>query len=238
MSEPAPSTYLECIETTDQFPCGETYWWIRNPNDTNDWKLIVWFCNLHGCSQCANRRSKRNGRAVLEYVGKRPCHHLTLTVARNRKPLRHLLEHLRTSFRTLNRRPRWKRSIIGGIWFLDCTYDEGTDAWGPHLHVIVEADELPGWLEAAWLEITGDSWQVGARAIDVDAGSRAGTVYYASKVAYKQFADNPSAMAEYLEGVKGKRKSQPFGKWYGKLKLNPRRAGRKTRLAEPPTTST
>lgn len=220
----ASPTTLEYTDTTDQHPCGETYWWIRNPENPNDWKLIVWFCNRHGCSDCATRRSKRHGRAVFEYVGERPCHHLILTIARDHAPLRSLLDHLRRSFRTLNRRPMWKRSIIGGIWFLDCTYDENADKWGPHLHLIVEAESTPPWITAAWWEITGDSWVTEVRQLEEGTRSRAGSIFYASKVAYTQFAHNESAMSEYLQAVKGKRKCQPFGKWYRSLRLNPRRA--------------
>jgi|SRR5581483_4085286 len=219
MSTITPTLLLEYTDTTDQ--CGQTYWWKRNPTDPNNWKLIVWFCNRHGCRQCAARKTKRNGMAVLEYVGRRACHHLTLTVARTNTPLQRLLRHLRNSFRTLNRRPMWKRSIIGGIWFHDCTYDEYHERWGPHLHLVIEAADLQiEWIASAWLEITGDSWQVEATAIDQSCESRAGAVFYASKVAYQQFAHNAAAMREYLQAVKGLRKAQPFGAWYGRLKLN------------------
>jgi hypothetical protein len=214
---------LEYKETTDESQCGDIHYWTRDASGA--WWLRVFFCGRHDCRDCADKRVRRNQRTVLEFLGNRPCHHLVLTIRRrSHVPLKRLLKHMGASFRKLKQRPKWRRSIAGGVWFLECTFDEENQRWGPHLHVLIEAEHPPvSWIKASWLAVTGDSWEVDCSVVLPKVESRKSAVCYASKLAYGQFANNPEALSEYFAALKGKRKAQPFGEWYGKLLLSRRR---------------
>jgi Replication protein len=214
---------LELVETTAQPECGSGVW-VRDPFDPCKWTWSIWYCRKHECLACARWRSSNNSHAVVKYVGTKPCHHVTLTVARTGKPLQALIMHLMNSFKRLIRRTVFRKSIIGGVRFLDCVYDAQHHRWGPHLHMILEAESVPlEWMKSEWYKITGDSWEVDVTAVPVEEGPRNIKIRYAAKVPYANFASDESLMREYLSVVKGKRKAQPFGRWYGQLQLTTRR---------------
>src|SRR4051812_35056393 len=107
---PLPSN-LELIDTTAQSACGQPVW-VTDPADPGRWKVSRWFCRRHDCRDCARWKAKTNGWAVVEFVGTRPCHHVTLTIRRNGAPLRTLINRLLAGFKKLQRRPQWRRHVL------------------------------------------------------------------------------------------------------------------------------
>jgi len=141
--------------------------------------------------------------------------------------LRETVNHLYSSLRALKKRCTWKKHIVGGVWFFDCEYNGNTKVFGPHLHLLIEAENPPlVWLGAAWHEITGDSWVIDCSVIDMGVDDRASAVFYVAKYPFKGFKDEVEAMAIYERAMKGKRKFGAIGAWYGVLHLS----GRKKRL--------
>jgi hypothetical protein len=204
---------------------------------TGSYRVSTWYCKRTMCETCAKRKSHRHTRAILDYIEvDRPCHHVILTVIRRPGPPRPQIEFLNQSFATLKKRACWRNNIIGGVKFIHMDFNEETQVWGPHLHLVLEAACLPSdQLSVAWAEITGGSWSVHDRRIDMDAEEdRQMTVGYAAGYVYKKWADNESALDEFAKATKGKRFAGAFGEWYGKVRLSPNRNGVPSlALAEP-----
>ncbi len=101
---------------------------------------------------------------IKEY--KYPLKFLTLTI-KNVKPGRLLLGimKLRDSWKKLKRR-RIMKSMFAGYYSIEVTYNPVESSWHPHMHCLIVSDYIPrDKISQAWLEITGDSWDVDIRAI-------------------------------------------------------------------------
>lgn len=143
MNLPDPqSTLLDIKETTEHvLECGKTRYWTLDPL-TDRWRLVVYWCRSHLCSECAARKSRRHGYRIRHQMGDKPTHHLILTIRRSHGPLRPVLDSLFRGFKELRRAADWKRQVIGGVRFLHVAFDDERQQWGPHFDCLIETRGL------------------------------------------------------------------------------------------------
>lgn len=98
---------------------------------------------------------------------------VTLTV-KDGADLRERFDHLHASQRELwKRKHRGRGSVLDGVeaavWSYEVKRGEGSQLWHPHLHMVALATEKPDAfaLSAEWHAITGDSFIVDVRPIDI-----------------------------------------------------------------------
>ena len=189
---------------------------------TGKWTVATWYCKKSTCDPCARWKAGRQAERILRFIGGRPCHHVVLTLQRTDEPLRRQLKQLLKSFTKLKKRRCWTRNIRGGARFIHVDHDGFNGIWGPHMHLILEAENLPSHLfEQAWSKITEGSWVTWDRRIDMDDYlDRGSSVGYASNVPFLKYRDDPVQVAAFGKGVKNVRLSAVLGGWRGKLKLS------------------
>lgn len=212
-------TLLDKRGTTDPVICGEVRHRRIDP-DTGELIDVIWFCRSPTCPICGEIKRDRHSRHLLQYLGDRPCRHLILTLQRMPGPLAPRLSLLLKSFKTIKRRARWRREVVGGVRFLHVEYDHENMVWGPHLHCVVETiTSSIREIGLMWQEITGGSWDVwlGETAQGVH---KCKVVNYAATYAFRAVEEDAELLAEFKWAIKGKRTAQPFGKPYGILRLS------------------
>jgi hypothetical protein len=166
--------------------CGS---WLqfRHYYTVDELKLIAGqFCQQTKlCVFCAIRKSSRQLGVYLErfkaVILERPklVPYLITWTVRNGPNLEERILHLRRSFKTFSNRGRQARSgngwgktearkIAGLIGSFEVT--ENGNGWHPHLHAICLCEEEPDkWeLSREWRDITGDSYIIDVRPIDLD----------------------------------------------------------------------
>jgi len=168
-------------------------------------------CRLRACPICAEIRSHKwytyLSASVKLWTAPK---HITLTLRSSDQPLSDQINRLIHCFRRLRQRSLWKSRSPWGYWTLEITFNEVTNQWHPHLHVICNMRFLPVVaLQEAWREITGDSHVVKITTVHGDIASylckyiaKTSTVYSA-----------PVDPFELNATLKGRRFAQQFGKW-------------------------
>lgn len=115
----------------------------------------------------------------------------------------------------------------GGIVSVEVTYNELTDTWHPHAHLLLDGPFLP-WAELrnAWHELTSrdggtPAWIVDVRRVKADPdGSLAGGIREVVKYATKPSkalveTDGGAVLAELLLALRGQRLVSAFGSLHG-----------------------
>ena len=136
---------------------------------------------------------------------------MTLTLKSSNAPLREQVDHLTKHARNFRYRPLLKRALRGGIYFLQVTYNESTEQWHPHLHILADMDYIDQRaLSKLWLSVTLTSKIVDIRTIR-DPRYAAGYVSrYVARPA--QLAElPPQAVTEIVDALHGKRLAGTFG---------------------------
>lgn len=149
--------------------------------EVNEYRLVkAYFCKQHLlCAPCALRRAARLLAEFLpkynQVITENPALKtslVTLTV-KNGEDLAERFNHLQNAVKTLQARRRdskrkrkWGESsewskVLGAIGSYEVTYNNDTQEWHPHVHIIVvsETDLSEYRLKGEWYQITGDSHQ-------------------------------------------------------------------------------
>ena len=143
--------------------CGERRGWVYKPCG-----------DRFACRACRKRwgvDTRRRFWPVLQFFQRqRRVRFITLTV-KNGPDLKERLDHLRDSMRKLSQRVFWRNAVRMGVRVLEVTW--GRDGWHAHFHILAVGDFLPfAELQAAWKEITGDSYIVNVKSADPATVSR------------------------------------------------------------------
>lgn len=194
--------------------CGESAWVLRDPADHDRVRLATNRCRHHWCEACQRDRRRvvtANLRTALEG---RTVRLLTLTLAARPEPLADQLKRLVDSFRLFRRRPDVRRRVDGGVYFLEVTFNEHTERWHPHLHVLFEGEYLPQPVaKMTWLDVTGDSYIVDLRPINGPDGAASYVAKYATKAVSATVWTSPRRLDEAMKALTFHRTFQTFGTW-------------------------
>jgi len=205
--------------------CGQNCWILECATEPGRYRLGCDRCRSRWCDACGQERRRTVAKNLCAKLCERfklatphiPCKHirfLTLTLRSTTAPLVEQLDRLYSSFGKFRNRSRIKKSIRGGIAFLELSRNRETGAWHPHLHILFEGDYLPQVVaRTTWHEITRDSYIVDIRQIRTIAEAAGYVVKYATKSIGANVWRDPNALRECMVALVGRRTFNAFGTW-------------------------
>lgn len=196
--------------------CGSNAWVVRDVADPGRLAVVASYCHDRFCRPCANQRSRIIVGNLLPRLSKKHHRFLTFTIKDDVLSLRELVDKLYRCFRRVRASKLCKKRLRGGVAFLEIKWNQATDHWHPHLHVIAEGTYIPReQLIDLWKRITGDSWNVDIRTIpDTDTVGRY-VSKYASKPLSNTFVNRPEQLDDAVRVLLGRRLFTTFGTWRG-----------------------
>lgn len=196
--------------------CGDAAWVFRSLTHPSKLKVCSDTCRDRWCRACQRDRSRIIAANLRQRLANIPVRLITLTLRHRYQPLRHQVDRLLDSFRTLRRKPLWTEAIDGGVAFVEVTYNPRTNRWHPHLHIlcvgrwIAQSD-----LSSTWDQITGGSFIVDIRTVaDVDQLA-AYVVKYASKPMNAALYRHPRKLREAIQALQSRHLCLTFGSFRG-----------------------
>lgn len=201
--------------------CGTQTFVAIDQDHPDRYILLGNYCKDRFCTPCANARSRFIADALEEHIAKQRVRFMTLTIRTNDSPLWVHIQHLYESFKRLRTSKLWAKCVKGGIAFLEIKYQEHTQRWHPHLHILLHGTYIgKHGLSQAWLKATGDSYIVDIRSVDDNRKASAYVVKYATKPLHSSFVNKPERLVEAMMALKSRRTIIPFGDWY-RISLRP-----------------
>jgi len=202
--------------------CRSLAWFVRH-RVSGEIRIASSRCNLRWCPLCIKTKRFVMLQSLIPWVkNARKPKFLTLTLKHSPAPLADQVNALYGFFRTLRRRPFFKKRLIGGVWFFQITKSKTDGFWHPHLHIIAEGRYIDKRvLSSVWDEITH-----GSRIIDIKAvkNAKKASEYvarYATAPCDLSSLSLESAL-EVVESLHGRRICGTFGTALG-LQLVPKR---------------
>jgi hypothetical protein len=167
---------------------------------------------------------------IMELVdGRYRVRHLVLTVPNVKRLSGEFLDWFRACFSALRRRGVF-RSVEGGVYVFETTYNEERCDWNVHLHALLLGDRFIPWeaIYRAWNEIVSsrallsgqpEEWR---EALAKGCGVRITLKPFGKGIKYvlcdalkgMEFVYRPELLAEYLLAVRGKRLFVSFGELF------------------------
>lgn len=211
------------LQRTEQSPsriasfegCGRQAYIQVAANDANEWRITCNHCGDRLCTPCANLRSLRLRDALMHQIGTIKPLFITLTLCGKGESLTDLVDRLYRSFKALRNHPTWSEKIRGGAAFLEVKYNDKSQRWHPHLHIMADGGFVPQQdLCNAWRSITKDSFICDIRRVGDRAQAASYVAKYASKPLNTSFAMSPVLLDESVNALRGRRLCLTFGTWY------------------------
>lgn len=199
--------------------CGRSAYILQDQAHPDRYRIVGRYCHDRFCTPCARERSRRLTAAITLKTKHLKLRFITLTLRASRVGLAETVDRVLQGLGKLRRWQGWKSSVRGGAAFLETKYNERTESWHTHLHVLVDSDYIPQQvLKERWKMITGDSDIVDIRW----AGDSRSVARYVTKYACKplnsSFANDPELLREAVADLYNRRLVIQFGDWRG-LKL-------------------
>lgn len=200
--------------------CGADAYVFRSKEDPNVFRIGGSACHDRWCQPCALGRATTIAGNVLDLIRGKEIRFLTLTIRGHPDfSLKRQLAKLYNSFAALRRRKLWKKSVDGGVAFVELKWSTRGHLWHPHLHCLMQGRYLDQErLKRVWYKITTDSFEVKIRKPDNDAKTTAYVTKYASKPLNNTFANHPDLLDEAIVALAGRKLCLTYGTWRG-LKL-------------------
>lgn len=194
--------------------CGSHAWVLESTNDPGSYRVSCNKCHDRFCHPCATDRARHIAACVGEFAAGRDIRFITLTLRFSNRTIQQDVDRLYTAFVKLRRRVRWKRTQLGGIYFIEIKRRGDDDGWHVHLHVLSEGEWLcKHWLSETWHEVTGDSFIVDIR----ECKSREHAAQYAAKYAGKgvhgHCYHDPAVLRQAMIAIQGRRLVGKWGTW-------------------------
>lgn len=198
--------------------CGSHAYVLRSLDEPVRYRVAGSTCHDRFCVPCATERSRQIALKCIERIGTTRVRFITLTLRQTDIGLSASIDRLLGSFKLLQRSKLWKKSVTGGVGFLEVKLNPHTRFWNVHLHLLCTGKYiLRDSLAAEWLKCTGDSYVVH---IMLPKGHRHVIRYvtkYASKPLNTSFSHDEGALDEAVRALKGRRLCTTFGGWRGIL---------------------
>lgn len=186
--------------------------WFLVHRDSGHVKIASNACRLRWCPVCARGKVFRISDNVTFWLNSvRGPKFLTLTLRHSFDGLALQVDKLYRSFLRFRRNTKVRKSLRGGVWFFQITYNSELKQWHPHLHVAIDSDYVSqSFLSCLWHKITTDSKIVDIRTIKdkQDAAKYIGR--YVARPMNIQSLD-PDSRVELFESLEGRRFYGTFG---------------------------
>lgn len=173
-------------------------------------------CRDRLCPLCARIAARQTSQRVKTVISRwDQCRHLTLTLKSTDAPLTGQIDTLLASFRRLRQRRWWRDRVMGGIGTVEITFNEATEQWHPHLHLLLNGAYLPqAELSDRWSEVTNGSSIVHITAVHSRGDAATYVAKYVSKPSDVALLDQPRAV-ELALALAGRRTVIAFGTAHG-----------------------
>lgn len=215
----------ENTNRADRFEnCGSGAWVMRCKQDPTKLRVHSRTCHDRWCEACARERRLIVSRNIETFAHRRTLRFFTFTLKHRREPLRTTVNRLYDNFKKWRNCRRIGPKFTGGVFFLEITWNNNTQLWHPHLHVLAEGRYIPHEIaRAEWLRITTDSHVVNIQ--KVNDGKHA--AHYVTKYSSKGISPNiwrhVTILAEAMDALRGTRIFNTFGTWRGiRLSADPK----------------
>jgi len=181
--------------------------------DLSDVHEYLHRCKCRLCPLCARARSIHIGQQVEALVKamKKP-RHLVLTVKSVDVPLEEQLRNLSTWFAKLRHKAFWQHNVTSGVYTIECTMNERSGKWHPHIHCVFDGHYLPyKIIQRLWHGITNGSEIVWLEPVDDVHGMTNELCKYIGK---PQDAEHwtDEQLRTYAKAIRGRRMMQTFGR--------------------------
>lgn len=194
--------------------CG-AHAWVQYSASADRYRVRADSCNLRWCPACrrsAGGHTREWLKQVFELTPQHGWKLITLTMKHRSAPLADQISTLRLSFRRLRQRAFWKAAVRGGVYILEVSFNEQTQSWHPHFHVLADSRFIPQRsLSRHWLSVTGSSSIVDIRPV---AGTDKTVDYltkYLTKSPPRAVTSSIPRMAELIGALHGARMINRFG---------------------------
>jgi hypothetical protein len=146
--------------------CRVNSWFVRH-RVTFEIRVASSRCKLRWCPLCIKTKTFVMQGTVGGWVKSiRNPKFMTFTLKHSEADLSFQINSLYDAFRTLRRRPWWRKKVRGGIWFFQIKRSDNDGLWHPHLHCLVDSNYIDKYeLGAKWQEITHSSKVVDVKAV-------------------------------------------------------------------------
>ena len=198
--------------------CGHNAFILRSLHDPDVYRINSSKCKDRFCKPCARERAGRVARTLLDHVAGKELRFITLTLKTQTPNLRFELDRLYKAFQALRRRIFWKKHVSGGAALLEVKYNQSSERWHPHLHVLVEGRYVPHTkLAAEWRCVTGDSFIVDIRAVKDNARVTQYICKYATDPIDRSIGRCVDLLSQAIAAFRGRKSCLTFGTWRGVL---------------------
>lgn len=190
------------------FRCG--HWKVRWTcrDCSTEWEDL-WRCHLRVCPRCARDRGRRLFAEYGDLCDQPGLKHLVLTVPNVQHLTRGAISDLRSNFRRLRRRKRFRRAWRGGLYSIEMTFSRRT-RWHVHIHVLIEGGYVPqAQIREAWEEICG-----GQRVVWIQASRNSREVLKYILKPGRDLLGDLGAIREFIEATRNNRLTHSWGSWY------------------------
>lgn len=196
--------------------CGNASWVFASRTEPGKYKVCCDSCRDRWCRSCQRDRSRIIATNLRKRLEGSKIKLVTLTLRHRDQPLRSQIDRLLDCFRTLRRKPLWAAAVLGGVAFVEVTWNAATRRWHPHLHILCTGSYLPQpLLSGLWSQITGGSFICDVRAVtDLDKVA-AYVVKYASKPMNTAIYRDQRALREAVDALQGRHLCITFGEFRG-----------------------
>jgi hypothetical protein len=171
--------------------------------DADKMRLTGKYCNNRWCLVCNRIRSAKliNG-YFMEISKLDDIHFVTLTVPNvGFRVLRTTVKKMGYTFRRITDKYRKRGITLNGIRKLECTYNETTDNFHPHYHLIVEGRENADNILADWLQRYPDASIKGQDVRPADENAILELFKYFTKVVTRKKGDAKNRYTVHIDAL-------------------------------------
>ncbi len=212
-------TFNRCVAFKS---CGSGATVVRDLDNPGDYAIRANYCHDRFCKPCARARSAYIAGNIADIAPAGSLRFLTLTIQDHNTSLEDTIDHIYKAFRRLRAGTGWKRNVLGGAAFLETKWNDQSERWHTHIHVIIEGCFYPQpQLKQEWTAATGGATIVHITKIR----NRQMTLRYITKYGSKGIDTatlrNPERLVEAMIALHGRRLVITFGAWR-KLQTKPK----------------
>lgn len=181
-------------------------------------RVLTNTCKNRLCPRCGRLRRHDYALKLEEAIGPvRPnqWRFFTLTLKSSDVPLADQLDHLQASYRRLRQQTIWKRNVERAKGVIEVTWNDETEMWHPHLHIVAEGRFIAKEkLSFAWEKASQGSIIVDIRALDGTGKAVRYLCKYLGKTPDLRSARDPLIkLAEFYDAIKGRKMILHSGTW-------------------------
>lgn len=189
--------------------CGTVSWLARS--SCGDLLFCRNGCNLRWCPKCRWKSARNQIHRIKSMTGHLRV--MMLSIRSSDETLGDQIKHLKKSFRRLRQMRNWKKYVTYGCGAVEVTFNNKTNQWHPHLHIIWNGSYFPQrLLSKMWCKATSGSTYVFLQKLSGKGAMDYVAKYLTKCPPVKKWRD-PEKRAAEIVGLVGVQLFISFGNW-------------------------